>query len=87
MLVNTFIILKFLSFSLNLFNFRQSNEGFKIHLNVVNSEKSHTLAEFLRISKSVHASVDGGKQWLWDLCDNNYPFNRQDKSNDHIFYR
>ena len=78
---------KYLSFHLNRYSFRKDTKCFETNLNVVGSEKSPTLAEFLRLSESVKKSVDDGKQWLWRLCDNNYPFNRQDKSNDNIFYR
>ena len=58
----------------------------KIHLNIINTEKSKTLKEFEKLSQLVNESEDGGKKWFDNLSKQRLPFNRHDKSNDNIFY-
>ena len=71
-----------------------NNEGSKkikigpsnIQLDIINTEKSKALKEFLKLSQLVNESEDGGKKWFDNLSKQRLPFNRRDKSNDNIFY-
>lgn len=58
----------------------------KIHLNIIDTEKSKVLKEFEKLSKLVNESEDGGKKWFYMLSNQRLPFNRHDKSNDNMFY-
>ena len=71
-----------------------NNEGSKkiktgpsnIQLDIINTEKSKALKEFVKLSRLVNESEDGGKKWFDNLSKQRLPFNRRDKSNDNIFY-